>query len=155
MYEEWKLIIGYGNKYEISNTGKVRNIKTGRVLKPSTQSNGYLKVNLVDRSKGISDWPNIHRLVALYFLDNPNNLPQVNHIDEDKNNNCVDNLEWCTAKYNSNFGTAQIRKVNSYKDTVSKRDKDMTWFTNGKNNYLGLVCMPGYWKGRTQNICLN
>lgn len=104
--EEWKEIKDYEN-YEISNFGDVRNKKTQRILKPWKCTSGYLEVYLWNNGK--SEVKLIHRLVALAFLTNPTNLSQVNHKDEDKTNNAVDNLEWCDSKYNANYGTRNKR----------------------------------------------
>lgn len=116
MIEEWRPVVGYEGLYEVSNTGRVRSVdryvKTcygsyrlhkGKVLSPGIRPDGYLVVSLQYRMF------RVHRIVAEAFLPNPDNLPQVNHKDEDKSNNRVDNLEWCTAKYNNNYGTARIR----------------------------------------------
>jgi len=100
--EEWKDIKDYEN-YEVSDQGRVRNKKTGRILKPWKCTSGYLEVYLA--SNGKHEVKLIHRLVAQSFLSNPNNYPQVNHRDEDKTNNTVDNLEWCTSQYNANYGS--------------------------------------------------
>ena len=103
--EIYKTIKGYD--YEISNTGQVRNVKTGRILKNNINNSGYYLVTLYkDR---IPKTFCIHRLVALAFIPNPNNLPEVNHKDENKLNNRIDNLEWCTSKYNINYGTRTER----------------------------------------------
>lgn len=99
--EQWKDIKGYEGYYQISSYGKVKNIVTGNILKPSKSKTGYLHITLCYTNR--KDFL-IHRLVALAFLQNPNNFPEVNHKDEDKSNNCADNLEWCTAKYNVNYG---------------------------------------------------
>ena len=104
----WKDIKGYEGLYQVSNTGKARSMNyrnTGNVrrLKPSVNKDGYLQVGLYKEGKYYRYL--VHRLVALTFIPNPNNLPQVNHKDENKANNTVWNLEWCDAKYNSNYGT--------------------------------------------------
>ena len=109
----WKSVDGYGGRYEVSNTGKVRslnyeNMKIVRELKQCKHRKGYLLVLLYSNGKG--KLVKVHRLVAEAFIPNPNNLPQVNHKDEDKTNNNVDNLEWCTNKYNANYGT-KIKRV--------------------------------------------
>nr|DAH20480.1 MAG TPA: homing endonuclease [Caudoviricetes sp.] len=105
--EIWKSINGYEN-YNISNKGNVKNITTGKILKPGDNGKGYKHVMLYDKThKGKTIM--IHRLVAKIFIPNPNNLPQVNHIDEDKTNNCVENLEWVTSKDNINHGTHNLR----------------------------------------------
>lgn len=74
-----------------------------RQLKPKTRPNGYQYVNLCYNGN-VKSYA-IHRLVAMAFIDNINKMPQVNHKDENRQNNKVINLEWCTAKYNSNYGT--------------------------------------------------
>lgn len=104
----WKDIKGYKGKYQVSNTGKVRsmnyrNTGKGKLMKLGIRNAGYLQLGLYKDGK--YKYYLVHRLVAEAFIPNPNNLPQVNHIDENKTNNCVWNLEWCNAKYNSNYGT--------------------------------------------------
>lgn len=111
MIEVWKDIDGYPN-YQASNLGRVKSLnykKTGveKILKGYKNRNGYLRVNL--SKKGKSKLYYIHRLVAQAFISNPNNWSQINHIDEDKTNNKVDNLEFCTAEYNINYGTRTER----------------------------------------------
>lgn len=102
----WKQSENYP-KYEISNSGLVKNSKTGRILKSRPNRDGYLQTDLT--LQGNSYNRRIHRLVAEAFIPNPDNKPQVNHIDEDKQNNNVNNLEWVTAKENSNWGTRNKR----------------------------------------------
>ena len=118
--EYWKPVVGYENLYEVSNLGRIRSfdrwvkskngsirICRGRILKPYTNKDGYLCVVLSKNNKQKTF--RVNRLVAQAFLDNPNNLPQVNHKDENKQNNNVENLEFCDIKYNSNFGTRNER----------------------------------------------
>lgn len=100
IFEYAMKIKGYEN-YEVTTTGEVINTKTGRVLKPGKGRNGYLLVVLCKNGKMKTF--RIHRLVAEAFIPNPNNLPQVNHKDEDKTNNHVENLEWCTCEYNVQY----------------------------------------------------
>ena len=114
--EIWRDIAGYEGLYQVSNWGNVRSldhvvenkygyrIVTGKNRKNQTRPNGYLFVMLSKKSK--QNGFDIHRLVATAFLDNPQKLPCVNHKDENKKNNCVENLEWCDYKYNSNYGMA-------------------------------------------------
>ena len=92
------IIINEFDNYAISNLGNIKNVKTGKVLKQCLNPRGYYSYTFY--KKGIKKTFRIHRLVALYFIDNPNNLPYVNHIDGDKTNNKAENLEWCTAKQN-------------------------------------------------------
>lgn len=111
MMEEWRAVPGYEGLYEVSNIGNVRNVRRNTLLRLSKDCYGYIQVSLY--KNGRRTGLRVHRLVAEAFLPNPDNLPQVNHLDEDKTNNRVDNLEFCTAKYNLNYGTARIRSRNT------------------------------------------
>lgn len=120
MIEEiWRPIPGYEGLYEVSNTGQVRSLDKfdslgvfweGKLLS-KLKVRGYFMVKL--RKDGIQKMCSVHRLVAQAFIPNTLDLPQVNHKDEDKTNNNVTNLEWCTAKYNMNYGTARERTINT------------------------------------------
>lgn len=92
----WKRISEYPI-YEVSDVGEVRNSETGRILKPRSV-NGYSHVTLCDKDG--HHQRSIHRLVATEFIPNPTNRPMVNHIDGNRTNNQVDNLEWCTNSEN-------------------------------------------------------
>lgn len=124
--EIWKDIIGYEGIYQISNLGRVKRLagkclaKAGKYRTvsesiltcfPNKTRYNYLYVNL--NNNGIKQF-RVHRLVAIHFIPNPNNLPQVNHIDGDKNNNSINNLEWCTnlvnIRHSFKIGTHKIRK---------------------------------------------
>ena len=122
--EEWKDIDEYEGLYQVSNLGRVKSLKFGkeRILKPDTILNGYLRVQLWKNSKGIRYL--VHRLVAQAFIDNPDKLPMINHKDENPSNNCVDNLEWCTHKYNINYGTCIQRMSEKISKTVYQYTMD-------------------------------
>ena len=107
--ETWKDIAGYEGLYQVSDFGEVRSLKYGktRVLKTGKHRNGYLLVNLWKEGKRKHHY--IHRLVAQAFIQNPNNLPCINHKDEDKTSNVVTNLEWCSYSYNNCYGTRKER----------------------------------------------
>ena len=103
MQEVWKDVAGYEGYYQVSNLGKVRNVKFNRELKACFDTYGYLLVVLSKGGKHRTR--TVHRLVAETFIPNEEDLPTVNHKDENKQNNCVENLEWCDSKYNCNYGT--------------------------------------------------
>lgn len=105
--EVWKDIEGYEGLYQVSNLGRVKNSRTGRILKFGKHKNGYLQVILCKNGKTKHYY--IHRLVAKTFIPNPQNKPEVNHIDENKENNHVENLEWVTHNENMKYGTRTLR----------------------------------------------
>ena len=132
MREIWKPIEGYEGFYEVSNTGKVRSLDRvivtethlngklikGKILKNNVTRN-YNRVNLCVGN--VRQKHRVARLVAIAFLPNPDNKPQVNHIDENTLNDSVENLEWCTSKENCNFGTRGVR-------TTMKNSKHLVSF---------------------------
>ena len=120
MKEIWKDIIGYECYYQIANYGNIKSLDRwvkgknntvrlikGRILKPQKDKYGYLTIPLYKEGK-IKRFL-VHRLVAEAFLPNSDNLPLINHKDENKTNNIVSNLEWCDSKYNNSYGTARER----------------------------------------------
>ena len=127
--EYWKPVVGYEGLYEVSNWGRIKSIRFGkeRILKQHIRC-GYYIVSLWKNGKGKTY--SVHRLVAEAFLEIPEELRhlegtrylQVNHKDEDKTNNIVSNLEWCDAKYNTNFGTCIERRSKKKSKTVLQYD---------------------------------
>lgn len=107
--EVWKDIDGYDGMYKISNLGNVYSKYVHRNLKPAKTQDGYLYVMLRDNGKQKINM--IHRLIATYFIPNPDNLPVVNHKDENTLNNSIDNLEWCTYSYNNTYNNAHIKRA--------------------------------------------
>lgn len=107
--EFWKPILNYEGLYEVSNFGRVKSFRFGkeRILKPGINKGGYFFVVLYKNGKKKNHL--VHRLVAEAFLPNPDNLPEVNHKDENPQNNNIENLEWCSHSYNINFGTRNKR----------------------------------------------
>ena len=119
MTEIWKNIEGYEGKYQVSNLGQVKSmIGQEKVLHPKKHRNGHLQIGLHKDKKRKTMY--IHRLVAQAFIPNPDNLPCVNHKDENPSNNNVDNLEWCTQKYNCNYGTRVNRIMEAKKQQYKK-----------------------------------
>lgn len=113
--EVWKEVLGYDQLYEVSNMGRVRTrfvkgkgyTKDYIILNPLDNGNGYLRFNWRSNNKQRTIY--LHRLVAELFVDNPRHLTEINHLDENKHNNCANNLEWCTHKENCQYGTRNIR----------------------------------------------
>ncbi len=116
--EIWKDIKNYEGIYQVSNYGNVKRLygkgaRYERIIKPNTTNKNYYFVVLC--KNGIRNYCRVHRLVAETFIPNPDNLPCVNHKDENKQNNNVENLEWCTIKYNTNYGSGIKRRMEKIK----------------------------------------
>lgn len=110
----WKDIEGYEGLYKVSNEGDVYSLRRKKCMSLINDKDGYKKINLVDRTGKMHTYQ-VHRLVAKAFISNPENYRCINHKDEIKHHNNVENLEWCTHRYNSNYGTIKekISKGNS------------------------------------------
>jgi len=136
--EVWADIKNYEGCYQVSNLGRVRSLDRygvnnwgnaprlfkGRVLKPGISGSGYQFVNL--QKDGVSENARVHRLVAETFIPNPLGLEEVNHKDENKTNNRVDNLEWCDRVYNANYGTVKERAGKKVSEWLKKNGHPMT-----------------------------
>lgn len=134
-FELWKDVKNYEGLYQVSTFGRVRSLdkymdvkirnvdkvlKRGKILKPAYDKDGYLRVSLCKNGKRTNF--RVHRLVAEAFISNPLNLPVINHKDEVKDNNYPYNLEWCTDKYNTNYGTAIKRRAEKQSKKVYQYD---------------------------------
>ena len=116
MKEIWKPVKGFESKYEISSFGRIKNKKTNHIYRFTNQYGDYFVISLYKNEKRITK--RVHRLVAEAFIPNPNNYPCVNHKDLNKQNNRIDNLEWCTYSHNTidaiNKGANTIIGINKY-----------------------------------------
>lgn len=133
--EIWKDIKGYEGLYQISNLGRVKSLEricfqsplkkrkiNEKIMKFDKSSKaGYIRISL--NKDGNKKKYSVHRLVAQTFIPNPHNYPQINHIDENKQNNNINNLEWCTVKYNNNYGSRKglnFKKIIQF-DTIGNK----------------------------------
>ena len=122
----WKDIPGYEGLYKVSNTGKIFSVVTNRELSVIQKKDGYTCISLCDKDHNKKQY-RIHQLVAKAFIPNPNNLPMINHKNEIKNDNRVENLEWVTAQQNSSYGSRpervseKLKGVPKSKEFIEKR----------------------------------
>ena len=122
--EIWRSVSGYAN-YQVSNIGRVRNTKTGRILQPCDDSDGYHIIHLY--INGSPKTTRIHQLVAKEFIDNPQNKPCIDHIDRDTKNNCTSNLRWSTYSENSMNKRKGSKNTSSVYKGVSWHKKAKKW----------------------------
>ena len=137
--EEWRPVKGFDGLYDVSSLSRVRSVPRfihgvwkgteydrlvgGKIISQSIGDGGYYRVRLfINHSE--SKTMLVHRLVAQAFIPNPDNLPEVNHKDECKTNNALDNLEWCDKKYNINYGTGKYRSMDSRSKQVEQLSLD-------------------------------
>lgn len=158
MSEIWKDIDGFSGIYQVSSYGRIKSLRDTiynhrmkktmtihreKILRPYKDTKGYLLVDL--RYDGKRNTKKVHRLVAQAFIPNPDNLLQVNHKDENKQNNNIDNLEWCSNKYNSTYGTAKKRMAEKNKKKVIQMDANgnivCEWDSIGEAAKSLNVCM--------------
>ena len=141
--EYWKPVAGYEDLYEVSDLGRVKGPKG--IVKPKPTNNGYVRTELW--CKGVRERPSIHRLVAKIFVPNPENKPQVNHIDGDRLNNAAANLEWCTAQENSIHAVHLRQKWGTNVATAKLTDNDVIAI-----RVLSAKGIPGTWIAKTFGI---
>ena len=135
--EEYKKIDGYDN-YEISNLGNVRNIDTGRILKPGKNTHGYYFVNLY--KDGIGKMFLVHRLIALHFIPNPDNLPCIDHIDRNRTKNSISNLRWISRSNNQRNKPKKTNASSKYMGVCfhKRRGKHQAYISiNNKLKHIG------------------
>ena len=168
--EIWKDIVGYEGLYQISNYGRIKSLERtiqhktcygglyhvkGRILKPKIEKDGYFRISLI--KDGMKKYYRLNRLVAQAFIPNPNELPIVNHKDEDKLNNNVNNLEWCTQKYNVNYGDGINKRKNKMSIKIIQYDLEdnyiKTWnsINDAVRHYNGNTQICQCCKGKRNN----
>lgn len=150
--EIWRDIEGYEGLYQVSSEGRVKSLKYGKekILKGSKNSWGYLLVNL--HKEGKQKHYYIHRLVAQAFISNPDNLPEVNHKNEIKTDNRVENLEWCTNQYNINYGTHNKRMAKTLSVPVLQFTKEGE-FVCKWDSMIEVERELGFNSGNISNCC--
>lgn len=151
LFEEWRDIHGYEGLYQVSNFGRVKNCvrKTLKTIRTSVNGYGYVVLSKNCKQK----LHLVHRLVAEAFIPNPDNLPQVNHKDENKLNNIYCNLEWCSAKYNINYGEGILRRSTIRSKKIYQISKDgqilRTWASANE-----VKRALGFSQGNIQQCCV-
>jgi hypothetical protein len=145
---EWRPVVGFEGYYLVSSDGKIKSLyRTQKILKPKSDKDGYKACSLYSPDSKKPKHVRVHRIVAEAFLDNPNRLPVVNHIDSDVTNNSVSNLEWCTILHNNTHGvkkrTVKSLAHLSYEEILIAKEMYEA-HTDYKSicKHLGLTCRP-------------
>lgn len=159
-FEIWQDIPGYEGLYQASTYGRIIGLpktttQSGLIKAYATgKKKQYLAVKLFKGSKNSRKSFYIHRLIAETFIPSPKKLPYINHIDENPSNNSVDNLEWCTAVYNNNFGTHNARMAASKSKAVLQFDMDGI-FVKRFSSARDVERMTGYSQANISACCRN
>lgn len=136
MEEVWKDVVGYEGYYMVSNLGRIksmrfRHIKREKIMLPNLRPDGYMAIGL--SKNGVTKTKTVHRLVASAFLENPNNLEMINHKDENRSNNAVSNLEWCSRSYNQIYSiNLHPERKNVFGDNFKKGIKSSSFVVKGE-----------------------
>jgi len=155
----WKDVVGFEDRYKVSSAGLVYSKHKNQLKATKKNNRGYVQVSL--HKDGKEHTYLLHRVVAMAFIPNPNNLPQINHIDEDKENNRVENLEWCTRIENERHGTKHKRCVEhtDYNAIARKNSKPVAQYTlDGKlikiwESLAAMSAETGYSRGNISMCC--
>ena len=163
MQEIWKDIKGYEGFYQVSNLGNVKSTgfykcihnvlyykKCNKLLSPNDNGYGYNVISLMKKGKRKSCY--IHRLVAEAFIPNPNNEKEVNHKDENKKNNVVDNLEWCNRSYNYHYSKHKLLPLKFAKNNTGER---YITYRASKKLYRVIILQKEYGNFRTLEEAIN
>lgn len=135
MEEVWKDVAGYEGYYMVSSLGRIkslrfRHIKREKIMIPNLRPDGYMAIGL--SKNGVTKTKTVHRLVASAFLENPNNLEMINHKDENRSNNAVSNLEWCSRSYNQLYSLSLHPERNTvFGDNFKKGSKTSSFVVKG------------------------
>lgn len=160
MTEIWKDVKNYEGLYQVSNLGRIRSFynykRNGNNILTPQIKRGYYQVGLRKDKK--RKWYQLHRLIATAFIPNPNNLPQVNHKDENKLNNSIDNLEWCSVSYNNTYGNRIQKVINKTGKKVIQYDKNMNFIkeypsiaeATRQMNLKSISCICNCCRGQTE-----
>lgn len=157
MIEKWKPVKGYEGLYEVSSLGRIKSLSkrvdsgkchrsySEKILKPGKDCNGYLRVSLSNFNH-LAHTHKVHRLVAEAFIDNPEKLPEVNHIDGNKANNSIDNLEWISASDNLKHAYKNgLKSVKGAKNPAAKLTAEQVVFIKAhfipRDNEYGCVAL--------------
>ena len=137
----WKPIKGWEEYYSVNELGEVKNNKTNKLIKGDVNNAGYYRVSLYDKASLRKERHFRHRLVAEHFIDNPNNLSEVNHIDGDKSNNCVDNLEWIDRTANERHSRRELgsKEYKPFKVIYKDGREEIYDFKSDLANVLGVT----------------
>ena len=134
--EVWKDCVGYEGLYRVSDKGRIYSVRKHKIMHDYLNRDGYKKVLLITES-GKRKEERVHRLVATAFIPNPDNLPCINHKDENKLNNYAENLEWCTVQYNTSYSSYKWTGANNGMNKPGVREKHLKAIRNRSKSIFG------------------
>ena len=148
--EVWRDVAGYEGLYQVSNLGRVKSFKldkNGRLMKGKHDKDGYIEISLRDENH-ITKYYRVHRIVAIAFIPNPKNLPKINHLDGDVQNNYVENLEWCDDSRNNHYRhvlnpllfTGESHPHNKYTNEQVLKVYNLAWGGKYSHKEIAKIC---------------